>query len=145
MCDLGNITDSFNKYTLRLLTIVELLVDPSAKLEFAKKKINTMINTDPVFIIDTAGEYIFKYRYSVNDLDSFSKFVMNTEEYIKEDDSSELKGYSDDNTNFAKQMIEQIRSKWKSFSEEERKMTHRCVKKMLSEYCKYLNYLQDRK
>jgi hypothetical protein len=62
--DLGEITDNFNQATISLLDIVDSCVtrDDRALFETVKHKLSLMMNTDPVFVLDSAGKYIYKYR-----------------------------------------------------------------------------------
>lgn len=146
--NLGDITEKFNEATKRLLEILDCCVTADNKAKFAtvKKKITFMIDTDPVYILDSAGAYIYKYRVVITESeDSFSDFILNTGKYIYSDDSqaaeAKAKESSSDNVNFAKSMLEHLRIKWNIFSAPEKKQIRKIVLKLLSEYCKYQAYL----
>jgi len=146
--NLGDITEKFNEATKKLLDILDCCVVADNKAKFAtiKKKITFMMDTDPVYILDSAGMYIYKYREVISESDnSFDDFVLNTGKYIYSDDSkaaeAKAKESSSDNVNFAKSMLEQLRMKWNEFSLPEKKQVRKIVRKLLSEYSKYQVYL----
>lgn len=140
--NLVDISDNFNDAINRLIEIVDQCVGESDRVMFTglTKKITMMINTDPIFIMDAAGKYLYKYRDIIS-TDQFGDFVMNTEKYIFQEDSKEAQAAaSGEQVNFAKSMLSCLRLKWTDFSDKEKKRTHKIVKKMLSEYCKYVAY-----
>ncbi len=142
--DLGEIVDKFNESINKLLDIVDDCAQDKVTFTALRKKITLVMNTDPVFLLDSAGKYVYKYREVIT-TGGFGDFVMNTEKYILSDDkeavSNEAKGKSEGEVDFAKSIVEQLRHKWTNFSDPERKQSHKIVKRMLSEYCKYLTYL----
>lgn len=145
--NLGDIADSFNATLVMLMEVLDDCVSSDRAMYLTiKKKINTIMSTDPVYIMDSAGSYIYKYRDIISESeDSFSDFVLNTQNYISKDDSEsaekQAKTQSSDKVNFAKSILAELRSKWESFSSSEKKRTRKLVRKLLSEYCKYLQYL----
>jgi hypothetical protein len=114
-----------------------------ALFETAKRKINLVINTDPVFMIDSAGSYLYKYRDAISS-DDFTDFIMNTEKYICSEDKEQIEfriSASDENdVNYAEVLLKSLRLKWLEFSDVEKKVITKIIKRLLSEHCKYLLY-----
>jgi hypothetical protein len=145
--NLNTIIEDFNDSTLELLSIIEETVkntDSFVLFKTAKKKINIIMNADPVFMLDSGGAYLYKYRDVITKGD-FDDFILNTEKYIQEDDMKDLKTQSSssskDEVNSAESIIKYLREKWTDYSLKEKKIIKRLVKNMLSNNCKYKMYL----
>lgn len=145
---LEDITEEFNKCLKKLVSITGDTIQGEntstiSLFETARRKINLIVSTDPVYMLDSAGGYLYKYRNVITNGD-FNDFIMNTEKYIVEDDRNELEGkikdVSKDELNCAESLISTLRSKWCDYSDKEKRTINKHVKKMLSEYCKYLIY-----
>jgi hypothetical protein len=145
---LENITEEFNKCLKKLVSIIGDTIQGESVstvslFETARRKINLMVNTDPVYMLESAGDYLYKYRDVITTGD-FDDFIMNTQKYIVEDDRQKLEGkikdVSKEELNCAESLIGTLRSKWGDFSDKEKRTISKHVKKMLSEYCKYLIY-----
>jgi hypothetical protein len=152
MYKLEELTETFNKNLKKLVSITEDIINSSdmknksetvALFETAKRKVNMVINTDPVFMLDSAGSYLYKYRDVITNGD-FNDFIMNTEKYILEDDQKEIdkksKATNSSEVNCAEMLLKSLRYKWVEFSELEKKVVMKIVKRLLSEHCKYLLY-----
>jgi len=152
MYKLEDLTETFNKNLKKLVSIIEDIINSGdmkdkseavAMFETAKKKVNMIINTDPVFMLDSAGSYLYKYRDVITSGD-FNDFIMNTENYILEDDQKEIdkksKNSNSTEVNCAEILLKSIRTKWSEFSDTEKKTVMKLVKRLLSEHCKYLLY-----
>ncbi len=153
MYNLEELTDKFNKNLKQLVNIIGDVINTGldvdnkkeaiALFETAKRKVNLVINTDPVFMIDSAGAYLYKYRDAISG-DDFTDFIMNTEKYISEEDKDDIhtqsKQKSEDEVNCAEMLIKSLRVKWLEFSDIEKKTIMKLVKRLLSEHCKYLLY-----
>lgn len=152
---LEELTTTFNKNIKKLVSIIGDVINSEsgtaisnkkeavALFETAKRKINLVINTDPVFMIDSAGSYLYKYRDAIS-ADDFTDFIMNTEKYIspedKEDIESQVKSSDSNEVNCAEALIKSLRVKWTEFSDVEKKVITKIIKRLLSEHCKYLLY-----
>ncbi len=152
MYKLEELTETFNKNLKKLVSIIEDIINSDtmknksetvALFETAKRKVNIVINTDPVFMLDSAGSYLYKYRDVITSGD-FTDFIMNTEKYILEDDQKEIdkksKATNSSEVNCAEMLLQSLRCKWVEFSELEKKVVMKIVKRLLSEHCKYLLY-----
>lgn len=152
MYKLEELTETFNKNLKKLVSITEDIINSGdiknksetvALFETAKRKVNMVINTDPVFMLDSAGSYLYKYRDVITNGD-FNDFIMNTEKYILEDDQKEIdkksKATNSSEVNCAEMLLQSLRYKWVEFSELEKKVVMKIVKRLLSEHCKYLLY-----
>lgn len=145
---LEDITGTFNKCLKELVTITGDTIQGEnmstvSLFETARRKINLIVGTDPVYMLDSAGSYLYKYRNVITSGD-FDDFIMNTDKYLVEDDRQELEGkikdVSSEELNCAESLISTLRSKWGDYSSKEKRTITKHVKKMLSEYCKYLIY-----
>lgn len=145
---LEDITEEFNKCLKKLVSITSDTIQGESMstvslFETARRKINLIVGTDPVYMLDSAGSYLYKYRNVITSGD-FNDFIMNTEKYIVDDDRQELEGkikdVSSEELNCAESLINTLRSKWGDYSDKEKRTINKHVKKMLSEYCKYLIY-----
>ena len=153
---LEDLTTSFNSNLKKLLNIVGDVINsediPNKKeaialYETAKRKINLVVSTDPVFMIDSAGSYLYKYREVITSGD-FNDFILNTESYITDEDKKDIekqsKERSGEEVNCADALISSLRIKWSSFSDGEKKTVMKLVKRLLSEHCKYLIYIMKK-
>lgn len=152
---LEELTTTFNKNIKKLVNIIGDVINSEssdvisnkkeaiALFETAKRKINLVINTDPVFMIDSAGSYLYKYRDAIS-ADDLTDFIMNTEKYIspedKEDIDSQVKASDSNEVNCAEALVKSLRLKWVGFSDVEKKVITKIIKRLLSEHCKYLLY-----
>lgn len=148
---LNTIIDEFNEATIELLNIIEETVkntDSYVLFKTAKKKINIVMSTDPVFLLDSGGDYLYKYRDVITKGD-FDDFILNTEKYIQADDMNEIKNRSSSSSseevNSAESIIKYLRDKWCEYSSREKKIIKRLVKIMLSNNCKYKLYVVQNK
>jgi hypothetical protein len=94
-------------------------------------------------MIDSAGSYLYKYRDAISS-DDFTDFIMNTEKYICSEDKEQIEfriSASDENdVNYAEVLLKSLRLKWLEFSDVEKKVITKIIKRLLSEHCKYLLY-----
>lgn len=144
---LSDIIEDFNNATLELISIVEDTVkntDTYVLFKTAKKKVEMVMNADPVFMLESGGEYIYKYRDVITKGD-FDDFILNTDKYIQEDDLKDIKSQtsksSSDEVSSAELLLKYVRDKWSEYTHRERKVVKRLVKTMLSNHCKYKIYL----
>jgi hypothetical protein len=95
-------------------------------------------------MIDSAGAYLYKYREVITNGD-FNDFILNTEKYITDEDKKDIEARSKERSgeeiNCADALISSLRIKWSSFTEGEKKIIMKLVKRLLSEHCKYLIYI----
>jgi hypothetical protein len=150
---LEDLTKCFNINLKKLMNIIGDVINseniPNKKesvalYETAKRKINLVLSTDPVFMIDSAGAYLYKYREVITNGD-FNDFILNTEKYITDEDKKDIEARSKERSgeeiNCADALISSLRIKWSSFTEGEKKIIMKLVKRLLSEHCKYLIYI----
>jgi len=153
MSELAALTDEFNACVNKLVKISGDLIKQGgdvksvALFDTSKKKINMIINTDPVFLLDSAGSYLYKYREYLSSMEEkvWDDLILNTDKYIKEDDKTELDSTkksleNEGSVNCAESIIEHLRSHWSNFQSVEKKIVMKNLKKMLSTYCKFLLY-----
>lgn len=144
---LSDIIEEFNNATMELISIVEDTVkntDSYVLFKTAKKKVEIVMNTDPVFMLESGGEYIYKYRDVITKGD-FNDFILNTDKYIQDDDMADIKNKtsksSSDEVSSAELLLKYVRGKWLDYSNREKKVVKKLIKIMLSNHCKYKVYL----
>ncbi len=144
---LSDIIEQFNNATVELLSIIEDTVkntDTYVLFKTAKKKVEMVMNADPVFMLESGGDYIYKYRDVITKGD-FNDFILNTDKYIQDDDLKDIKSQtsksSSDDVSSAELLLKYVRDKWTTYTHSEQKVVKRLVKIMLSNHCKYKLYL----
>lgn len=135
-----DVSDKFNKLVKQLINIVNESVGTNILLETAKRKISLVTNADPFFLLENAGAYVYKYREHIKN-GNFEEIIMNTENYIMNDDKTFLnnqnsKASPDERSGF-ESIIMSIRNSWTEYNEKEKKVIKKIITGLLSEYCKY--------
>lgn len=145
--DIVDISRKFNKTIKQLVLIIEDSIKDNAIkdsiiFDTVKRKIKITIDTNPLYLLQDGGVYIFKYRDLIKD-DKFDNLFLNTEELIKDDDKESIdelsKGLSKESTEGIDALIGILRELWKSYGNQEKKIVKKHIKILLSEYCKYLS------
>jgi hypothetical protein len=140
--DIVDISCKFNKTIKQLLLIMEGSISNNIIFDTVKRKIKITIDTNPLYLLQDGGVYIFKYRDLIKD-EKFDDLFLKTGELIKDDDKESIdelsKGFSKESTEGIDALIGILRDLWKSYGNQEKKIVKKNIKILLSEYCKYLS------
>jgi hypothetical protein len=137
-----DISCKFNKTIKQLILIMEGSISNNIIFDTVKRKIKISIDTNPLYLLQDGGVYLFKYRDLIHS-DKFDDLFLNTEELIKDDDKDSIdelsKGLSKESTEGIDALIKILRELWKSYGNQEKTIIKKKIKILLSEYCKYLS------
>lgn len=139
--DVVTISTTFNRSVKQLLLIMNESIDRNIYFDSVKRKINLVIDTDPLFLLEEGGRHLFKYRDHIKN-NNFDELILNTDNIINENDREYLiqearNNITSDTANL-ETIISILRNKWVSYSEQEKKIVKNIIRRLLSEYCKYL-------
>ncbi len=152
--DIVEISTSFNRTIKQLLLLMSQTITNNLFFESVKRKIKIIIENDPLYLLEEGGKYLFNYRDYIKN-DDFDNLILNSDNLIKSEDKEllikEAEKTSEDTVNNIKNILIILREKWISYIENEndtKEIIHkkksekdiikRIIKKLLSEYCKYL-------
>jgi hypothetical protein len=152
--DIVEISTSFNRTIKQLLLLMSQTITNNLFFESVKRKIKIIIENDPLYLLEEGGKYLFNYRDYIKN-DDFDNLILNSDNLIKSEDKEllikEAEKTSEDTVNNIKNILIILREKWISYIENEndtkeiiqkkkseKDIIKRIIKKLLSEYCKYL-------
>jgi len=152
--DIVEISTSFNRTIKQLLLLMSQTITNNLFFESVKRKIKIIIENDPLYLLEEGGKYLFNYRDYIKN-DDFDNLILNSDNLIKSEDKEllikEVEKTSEDTVNNIKNILIILREKWISYIENEndtkeiiqkkkseKDIIKRIIKKLLSEYCKYL-------
>lgn len=134
-----DITEKFNKNIKKLINILNDSITNNILLDTIKRRTKIIIDTDPLFLIEQGGVYIFKYRDYIKN-EEIENLLLNYDSVIKSNKSAQ--DYLNDNSNEAEdinKLLGLLKNVWNTYSFEEKKIINKIFKILLSEYCKYLS------
>lgn len=135
--DISDIANKFNKNIKKLMVIIDNSISNNILFDTIKRRTMIITNSHPIFLLEEAGPQIFQYRdYIKNEseelFNNLEDTVMNNEQ---------MQDYIKDNGNDTENIImllSIIKKIWYKYSKEEKKIIHKLLKVLLSEYCKFL-------
>lgn len=145
--DIGEISDSFTKQVKKLLLVAGTVIKGDAQkqalLETVKRKIQIVSREDPLYLLENVGKYLYAYREVIHgDVDDF---IACPGKYIREEEASDIQALqtktdADGSWGAFISCIEMFKTKWETYSADEKKVVTKAVQRMLSSYCKYIIY-----
>lgn len=135
--DISTIAEKFNKTLKKLIIMIDQSLTNNLLFDTIKRRTMLITKSHPLFLLEEAGPQIFQYRDFIKNeseelFENLEDTVMNNDqmqEYIKENDNDK------DNIMY---LLGLIKTVWMKYSQEEKKVIHKSLKILLSEYCKYL-------
>jgi len=135
--DIGDIADTFNKNIKKLIIILNQSLEQNILFDTIKRRTSLIIKSHPLFLLEEAGPQLFQYRdYIKNESE---ELFLNLEETVL--NHNQMQEYIKDNQNDKDSIIfllKLIKDIWFKYDEKEKKIIQKCLKVLLSEYCKYL-------
>ncbi len=135
--DIIDIAEKYNKNIKKLIIIIDQSLQDNILFDTIKRRTILITKSHPLFLLEEAGPQIFQYRdYIKNESE---ELFTNLEDTVMNND--QMKDYIKDNGNDTQNiliMLKLIKEIWYKYSEEEKKIIHKLLKVLLSEYCKYL-------
>jgi len=152
--DVVEISTSFNRGIKQLLLLMGQTITNNLFFDSVKRKIKIVIDTDPLFLLEEGGKYLFNYRNYIKN-DDFDNLILNTDNLINKEDRNLLieqaENTPEETVANVKTIIYILREKWVSYiqtendslevkikKKSEQETIKNIIKKLLSEYCKYL-------
>jgi len=144
MSNQHNIVDisiDFNKYIKKFIFIIEKSMTNTDQVDYFNKlrrKIEMVIEHEPLLILKNGGPYIYDFREEIfnNDINRLLNEcdIDNVSEYIVNEVKDENMNQSDE----IKNLIKCLRTVWFNYNELEKKTIIKLLKRIISEYSKYL-------
>ena len=143
--NIADIVISFNKQIRKCIALVSNAAKYSAKsqalLDTARRRIKLVSDAEPLFLIDHAGKYLFRYKDVIHT--NLDEFIMNPEKFILKEHRDEIEnaknnGLKKEDASEIDNILELLKEQWRGYSVSEKKMVKTMIQTMLSEYCKYL-------
>ena len=130
MASRDELVKSYNQSVKTLLKIVNNKYENKNKdiLEVSRM-LNRALDVDYNVIIEDSGPYLIEHSDALEDLDSF---VDNTDFDSKAD-----KFKTDSGKNMFKNIIDSIKTIWKTMEDDEKTIITKLIKKMMIDYSKY--------
>lgn len=135
--DISEIANKFNKTLKKIILMIDQSLTNNILFETIKRRTMLITKSHPLFLLEEAGPQIFQYRdYIKNESE---ELILNLEDTVM--NNSQMQDYIKDNTNDKDNilyLLGLIKSLWSTYNNDEKKMFHKSLKILLSEYCKYL-------
>jgi len=113
-----------------------------AKVHRAQKRIMTVINIDPLFVIDAVGPYLFSYREQIYNLDDEGNLVF----FLDNDYAEEFKASVDDEkVEMVTYIMPKVKSIARTLPPEEQEQYKEIVVAMLDDYVEYIAAIAEAK
>lgn len=135
--DISNIADKFNKTLKKLILNIDQTLNQNILFDTIKRRTMLITKSHPLFLLEEAGPQIFQYRdYIKNEseelFENLEETVMNNEQM-----QDYIKDHNNDKDNIV-YLLSLIKGVWKNYTNDEKKIIHKYLKVLLSEYCKFL-------
>lgn len=109
-----------------------------AKIDRAYKQIMTVINYDPLFVIDTAGPYLFKYKEQIEALRTETSTLAIETFFLENTFDTELKQSTDmEKKGLVQYIIPKAKEPYRNLTLEERKPYRARVVRLLDNFVDY--------
>jgi hypothetical protein len=134
-----DITEKFNKNIKKLINVLNESITNNILLDTIKRRTKIIIDTDPLYLIEQGGVYIFSYREYIKN-EQIEELLLNYDSIIQsnKDAQSYIKENSDDAEDINK-LLGLLKNVWNTYSKDEKKIINKLFKILLSEYCKFLS------
>lgn len=137
--NIAEVAEKFNKNIKKLINILNQSITNNILLDTIKRRTKLVIDSDPLYLIDEGGVYIFNYRDYIKN-NEVEQLLLNYDQVIQSD--KDAQEYLNENSNEAEdinQLLGLLKRVWNTYSDEEKKIINKIFKILLSEYCKYLS------
>lgn len=137
--NIAEVAEKFNKNIKKLINILNQSIPNNILLDTIKRRTKLVIDSDPLYLIDEGGVYIFNYRDYIKN-NEVEQLLLNYDQVIQSD--KDAQEYLNENSNEAEdinQLLGLLKRVWNTYSDEEKKIINKIFKILLSEYCKYLS------
>lgn len=139
--DISEIAEKFNKTLKKIILMIDQSLTDNILFDTIKRRTMLITKSHPLLLLEEAGPQIFQYRdYIKNESE---ELINNLEDTVM--NNSQMQDYIKDNSNDKDNilyLLGLIKSLWKTYNNDEKKMFHKSLKILLSEYCKYLTIKQ---
>lgn len=135
--NLEEISTKFNKNIKKLIIIIDNSVSNNILFDTIKRRTMLITKSHPLFLLEEAGPQIFQYRDYIKD--ESEDLFKNLEDTVM--NNEQMQDYIKDNGNDTENIVMLlgiIKNIWFKYSNEEKKIIHKLLKVLLSEYCKFL-------
>jgi len=133
------IAEKFNKNIKKIINILNQSIPNNILLDTIKRRTKIVIDSDPFYLIEEGGVYIFNYRDYIKD-NQVEQLLLNYDQVIQSD--KDVQDYLNENSKESKdinQLLGLLKNVWNTYSSEEKKVINKIFKILLSEYCKFLS------
>jgi hypothetical protein len=137
--NIAEVAEKFNKNIKKLINILNQSIPNNILLDTIKRRTKVVIDSDPLYLIDEGGVYIFNYRDYIKN-NQIEQLLLNYDQVIQSD--KDAQDYLNENSNEAEdinQLLGLLKNVWNTYSIEEKKIINKIFKILLSEYCKFLS------
>lgn len=137
--NIAEVAEKFNKNIKKLINILNQSIPNNILLDTIKRRTKVVIDSDPLYLIDEGGVYIFNYRDYIKN-NQIEQLLLNYDQVIQSD--KDAQDYLNENSNEAEdinQLLGLLKNIWNTYSIEEKKIINKIFKILLSEYCKFLS------
>lgn len=137
--NIAEVAEKFNKNIKKLINILNQSIPNNILLDTIKRRTKVVIDSDPLYLIDEGGVYIFNYRDYIKN-NQIEELLFNYDQVIQSD--KDAQEYLNENSNEAEdinQLLGLLKNVWNTYSIEEKKIINKIFKILLSEYCKFLS------
>lgn len=137
--NIAEIAEKFNKNIKKIINILNQSIPNNILLDTIKRRTKIVIDSDPFYLIEEGGVYIFNYRDYIKD-NQVEQLLLNYDQVIQSD--KDAQDYLNENSKESKdinQLLGLLKNVWNTYSSEEKKVINKIFKILLSEYCKFLS------
>lgn len=130
--------DCFKTYNKTLKELIDIIADELPQdgvMDSIKRKYTAAVTTDRTILLTETGKEIFQFRDYISEGRWDELINKQWENDSNATAAAQAEGFD---TNTLQRVISMLRSIWNGYSNEEKKKVQKLIKRLLSEYSKYL-------